>query len=116
MMASEIGTSIPSRPTRSRAQAARKNGWPAKATVGSAIIADSRWNMSRVTSAAPDQTATDSSMMFIIAKNATASRISRSRPVWSASVADSATMSSGSASYPNAASRAIRASTLRAPS
>ena len=70
-IASVIGTSMFSRPPRSAAQALRKKGWPEKAMAGSAIAAEIQWNMSRVASAAPDQTATDSSMTFIAAKPAT---------------------------------------------
>ena len=70
------------------AQALRKKGWPEKATVGTAMIAEIRWNRSRVASVAPDQTATDSSMMFIMLNPATPSRISRSRPCRSVSVID----------------------------
>ncbi len=54
--------------------------------------------MSRVTPSAPDQTATDRSMTFIIAKNATASRIKRSRPARSAAVVASTPGSSSCAS------------------
>ena len=68
MIASEIGTSMPSRPRRRLAQAERKNGCPAKITVGMAMAAEIQWNMSRVASSAPDQTATDSSITFIIEK------------------------------------------------
>ena len=78
--ASEIGTSIPSRPTRSADQADLKNGWPQKITVGMAIRAEIQWNISRVAASAPDQTATDRSMMFIMAKKATPNRIKSSRP------------------------------------
>ena len=110
MIASEIGTSIPSRPTRSDAHALRKNGCPAKATVGSAIIADIQWNKVRVASSAPDQTATDSSMTFIIAKPDTPSRSSRSRPCASLSPDDRASLSSSCASWPIRASAVIRVS------
>ena len=108
--ASEIGTSIPNRPARKDAHADRKNGWPEKATVGRAMTAEIRWNMSRVAAVAPDQTATDSSMMFIIAKNAMPRRINRSRDWRSFSVPDRATISSGSASNPSRANWAIIAS------
>jgi len=41
-------------------------------------VRNSRWNMSRVASDAPDQTATDNSITFIIAKPATPTRSKRS--------------------------------------
>ena len=96
--ASEIGKSMPSRPRRTPASAERKKGWPENSTVGIAMAPEIRWKMSRVASEAPDHTATDSSITFIIAKNATPRRISRSRPMRSFSVPDSATRSRGSAS------------------
>src|SRR3546814_10682944 len=43
------------------------------------MAADSQWNRSRVAPLAPDQTDTDSSMMFIIAKPATATARSNAR-------------------------------------
>src|SRR3546814_7893465 len=45
----------------------------------SAIAADSQWNRSRVAPLAPDQTDTDSSMMFIIANPETATARSSAR-------------------------------------
>ena len=62
------------------------------------MTADIRWNMSRVGPSAPDQTATDKSMMFIMAKPATPSRISNSRPWRSVSVMDRVPASSSCAS------------------
>ncbi|EKD61047.1 MAG: hypothetical protein ACD_54C00424G0004 [uncultured bacterium] len=96
--ASEIGKSIPNRPTRKPAQADLKNGCPEKITVGIAIAAEIQWNMSRVAPSAPDHTATDNSITFIIEKNATPSRISRSRPCLSVSVALNSPASSSCAS------------------
>ena len=87
--ASEIGTSMLTRPCFSPPQAEAKKGWPTKTTVGSAMAAEIQWNMSRVAASAPDQTAIDKSMMFIIAKPATPIRIKRSRPRLSVSVAES---------------------------
>ncbi len=89
-----------SRAARSAPQALRKNGCAENAMVGSAIAALIQWNMSRVASAAPDQTATDSSITFIIAKPATPSRISSSRPVRSTCVPASVAASSSCASQP----------------
>ncbi len=80
LMASEIGTSMFSRPTRSALHAFLKNGMPENATVGKAIAAETQCIRSRVASVAPDQTDTDSSITFIAAKPATASRASKSRP------------------------------------
>ena len=82
----------------SAAQALRKNGWPEKAIVGRAIAAESQWKRSRVASAAPDQTDTDKSITFMLAKPATASRISSSRPARSFAVALSVPGSSSCAS------------------
>ncbi len=52
-----------------------KKGRPAKAAVGRAISAESQWKKSRVVGsislALPDQTETESSMMFMAAKPAT---------------------------------------------
>ncbi len=79
---------MPSRRALSDVQAETKKGWPAKASVGSAMAAEIQWKRSRVAASAPDQTATDRSMMFIIAKPATPSRIRRSRPRLSVSVTD----------------------------
>ena len=87
-----------SRPARSAETALRKKGWAEKATVGSTMAAEIQWNRSRVGPSAPDQTAMDSSMTFIAAKPATASRISRSRPARSLARADSAVLSSSCAS------------------
>jgi len=100
-MASVIGTSMLSRPWRSATHALRKNGTPEKAIAGSAIAAEIQWNMSRVTSSAPAQTETESSITFIAAKPATASRISRSRPARSVAVALSVPASSSCASKPS---------------
>ena len=66
--------------------------------VGRAISAEIQWNRSRVASAAPDHTATDNSMMFIIAKPATPRRISNSRPAFSVAVVDRMLASSSCAS------------------
>ena len=93
-MASEIGTSMFSRFTRSALHALVKNGWAENATIGSAIPALTQWNRSRVASDAPDQTATDRSITFIMPKNATPSRIRSSRERLSVSVAINAPASS----------------------
>ena len=103
---------MPSRPTRRLAQADLKKGWPAKITVGSAMAAEIQWNRSRVASPAPDQTATDSSMTFIMLNPATPSRISRSRPCLSVSVALSRPGSSSCASYPTPFSTPISRSAV----
>ena len=77
MTPSEIGTSMLSAPARSARQALTKNGRPAKAAAGNAISAEAQWKKSRVSGvmslALPAHTETDSSMMFIAAKPATAS-------------------------------------------
>ena len=82
----------------SEVQALAKKGCPQKATVGSAMAPLIQWNRSRVAASAPDQTATDRIMMFIIAKPDTPIRISRSRPTRSAVVAARAPGSSSCAS------------------
>ena len=68
----EIGTSMLVRPALSALKAERKNGWPAKATAGTAMTADSQWNRVRVASPIepswPDHMATDSSMTLAAAK------------------------------------------------
>ena len=99
-IANEIGTSMFNRPARNAVQACLKNGCAENAMVGNAIAAEIQWNMSRVGPSAPDQTATDNSITFIAANPATASRISRSRPALSVSVARKAVASSSCASNP----------------
>ena len=99
-IASEIGTSMLSRLAPSAARALAKNGCAAKATVGKAIRAEIRWKKSRVTSAAPDQTATESSIRFIIAKPDTPSRIRSAFAPASASTGASIAASSSSAGQP----------------
>ena len=47
--------------------------------------AEIRWNKSRVASVAPDHTATDNNITFIIAKPATAIRVNNVRPITSRS-------------------------------
>ncbi len=74
-----------------------KKGWAEKAMVGNVIAAEIQWNISRVVSAAPDQTDTDNSMTFIMAKPATASRTSKARPAVSVAVLDSIPASSSCA-------------------
>ena len=103
---------MPSRRAFSEAQAERKKGCPAKTSVGSVIAAEIQWNRSRVASSAPDQTAKDSSMTFIIANPATPSRISRSRPARSVAVVDRRPGSSSCAGKPAPFSAAIRSSTF----
>ncbi len=95
-----IGTSMFSCLFDSAAHALRKNGCPEKAMVGRAIAAEIQWNISRVASAAPDQTDTDKSMTFMLAKPATASRISNSRPARSLAVAFRVPASNSCASNP----------------
>ena len=79
-IASEIGTSMLSRRDPQRATRRAEERLARRRHRRQAIAAEIQWNRSRVASSAPDQTATDSSITFIIAKTATASRISRSRP------------------------------------
>jgi hypothetical protein len=73
------------RPT-SAASAERKKGMPEKAIAGRAIRAEIQCMRSRVAASAPDHTEIDSSITFIAAKPATASRASRSRPTLSRSI------------------------------
>lgn len=84
-----IGTSMLSRRAARAEKAERRKGLPAYAAAGSAMSADSQWKKSRVSDempdALPDQTETDNSMTFIIAKPATASERSSSLPAASAS-------------------------------
>ena len=81
MMASEIGTSMLSARLLSAPSALVKNGRPENAAAGSAMSADSQWNMSRVSGvmseALPAHTDTDKSITFIAAKPATARQRSR---------------------------------------
>src|SRR3546814_9583040 len=73
-----LGTYMLVCPWRRACHTDLKHTRPEKASVGSAIAADSQWNRSRVSPAAPDHTEIESPMMFIAAKPATASaRISR---------------------------------------
>ena len=80
-MPSEIGTSMLSEPRFSAPSALVKNGRPENAAAGSAISADTQWNMSRVSGVMslmlPAHTDTESSMMFMAAKPATARQRSR---------------------------------------
>ena len=62
---------MPSLPRRREAQADLKKGCPTKITVGSAMAPEIQWKRSRVAASAPDQTATERSITFIIEKKAT---------------------------------------------
>ena len=103
---------MPSRRAFSEAQAERKKGCPAKTSVGSVIAAEIQWNRSRVASSAPDQTAKDRIMTFIIAKAATPSRISNSRPARSVAVVDRRPGSSSCAGNPAPFSASINVSAV----
>ena len=105
----EIGTSILVRPRRSALHADAKKGRPDQAMAGTAISADSQWNRSRLLSAAPDQTLTDSSMTFIAANPAMASALSRRR----CSVSVGGASASGWAAKPIRSSAATRPGTAR---
>ena len=85
-----------------------KKGWAQKAMAGRVIAALIQWNRSRVASAAPDQTETDSSITFIEANPATARRISNSRPRRSVAVAAMVPASSSCASYPTPSTTCTR--------
>ncbi len=85
-IASEIGTSMLSRPTRSASQACLKKGCAENAMIGSEIAAETQWNRSRVASAAPDHTAMDRIITFIMPNPATPSRISMLRELFSVAV------------------------------
>ena len=75
-----MGTSMFTRPARKAPHAEAKKGTAENARAGSAIAAETQWNITRVTSPAPDQTATEIAITFIIAKPATAARARRRRP------------------------------------
>ena len=77
--------------------AAGRTAGPHRPPAGSAISAESQWKKSRVScamSAAPDHTETDSSMMFIAAKPATARHLISQR-AWRASSASARSGSNG---------------------
>ena len=68
-----------SRARRNADSALCQNGAEVKQTVGRAIAAEIQCRKLRVSPSAPDQIETESSMTFIIAKPATASRTNRAR-------------------------------------